>query len=62
MLFGFTGNDDMIIVLNYCILITKYYVNIQNLINNNMIDFYNYFPVEESQQLVFTDHHWVIST
>ena len=40
ILFGFPGTTDIIHVLNFCILYTKYYIYIQRLYNNNKLDLY----------------------
>ncbi len=37
---GFHETSDDILVLNYCILYTKYYIFIQRLFNNNELDLY----------------------
>ncbi len=37
---GFPETSDDILVLNYCILYTKYYIFIQLLFNNNELDLY----------------------
>jgi len=40
ILFGFPGTIDIIHVLNFCILYTKYYIYIQRLYNKNKLDLY----------------------
>ncbi len=40
ILMGFPETSDDILVLNYCILYTKYYIFIQQLFNNNVLDLY----------------------
>ncbi len=40
ILMGFPETSDDIIVLNYCILYTEYYIFIQRLFNNNELDLY----------------------
>ncbi len=50
MLFGFPGENKIFKVINFCILIAKYYIYIQKLINSNKIDFYNYL-VQLKQKL-----------
>ncbi len=40
ILMGFPETSDDILVLNYCILYTKYYMFIQRLFNNNELDLY----------------------
>ncbi len=40
ILMGFTETSDDILVLNYCILYTKYYIFIQRLFNKNELDLY----------------------
>ncbi len=40
ILMGFPETYDDILVLNYCILYTKYYIFIQQLFNNNELDLY----------------------
>ncbi len=42
MLFGFPGENKIYKVINFCILIAKYYIYIQKLINSNKIYFYDY--------------------
>ncbi len=42
VLFGFPGENKIFKVINFCILIAKYYIYIQKLINSNKIDFYDY--------------------
>ncbi len=37
---GFPETSDDILVLNYCILYTKYYIFIERLFNNNELDLY----------------------
>ncbi len=41
-LFGHPGDNDIVYVTNYCILVAKYHVYIQKLLNDNHIEFYNY--------------------
>ncbi len=36
----FPPNSDVMQVLNFCILYTKYYIYIQRLFNNNKLDLY----------------------
>ncbi len=40
--FGFPGNSNDILTLNFCILYAKYYIYIQKLSNSNKIDFLNF--------------------
>ncbi len=40
ILMGFPETFDDILVLNYCMLYTKYYIFIQQLFNNNVLDLY----------------------
>ncbi len=40
ILFGFPSNSDVMQVLNICILYAKYYIYIQHLFNNNILDLY----------------------
>ncbi len=42
VLFGFSGNDNLTQVLNYCMTYTKYYIYIQSLFNNNNLEIYAY--------------------
>ncbi len=37
---GFPETSDDILILNYCILYTKYYIFIQRLFNKNELDLY----------------------
>ncbi len=50
MLFGLPGESKIFKVINFCILIAKYYIYIQKLINSNKIDFYDYL-VQLQQKL-----------
>ncbi len=40
ILFGFPSNSDVMQVLNFCILYAKYYIHIEHLFNNNILDLY----------------------
>ncbi len=40
ILMGFPETSNDILVLNYCILYTKYYIYIQRLFKNNVLDLY----------------------
>ncbi len=40
ILFGFPLNNDVMHLLNFCILYAKYYIYIQCLFNNNTLDLY----------------------
>ncbi len=40
--FGFPGNSNDIITLNFCILYAKYYIYIHKLSNSNKINFLNF--------------------
>ncbi len=40
ILFGFSFYNDVMYVLNFCILYAKYYIYIQCLFNNNTLDLY----------------------
>ncbi len=42
VLFGFTGNSNDILTLNFFIIYAKYYIYIQKLSNSNKIDFLNF--------------------
>ncbi len=42
VLFGFPSENKIFKVINFCILIAKYYIYIQKLINSNKIDFFDY--------------------
>ncbi len=42
VLFGFPGNSNDILKLNFCILYAKYYIYIKKLSNSNKIDFLNF--------------------
>ena len=42
ILFGFQAEGDILNVLNFCILLAKYYIYKQRIHNNNSIDFYQY--------------------
>ncbi len=42
ILIGFPETSDGILVLNYCILYTKYYIYIHQLFKNNLLDPYVY--------------------
>ncbi len=50
VLFSFPGENKIFNVINFCILIAKYYIYIQKLINSNKIDFYD-FLVQLKQKL-----------
>ncbi len=40
VLFGFSDNDNLTQVLNYCMIYTKYYIYIQRLFDNNNMELY----------------------
>ncbi len=40
ILFGFPSNNDVMQVLNVCILYAKYYIYIECIFNNNTLDLY----------------------
>ena len=42
ILFGFQVEGDIFNVLNFCILLAKYYIYKQRIHNDNLIDFYQY--------------------
>ena len=43
ILFGFPGDEDIIVALNYCTLIAKYFIYIQKLVKQNSpTDFYDF--------------------
>ncbi len=42
VLFGFPGNSNAILTLNFCILYAKYYIYIKKLFNSNKFDFLNF--------------------
>ncbi len=50
MLFVFPGENKIFKIITFCILIVKYYIYIQKLINNNKIDCYDYL-VQLKQKL-----------
>ena len=50
MLFGYPGNSDIEIVLNYCILLGKWYIFCQKIHEKNTIDIYDYL-VQLKQRL-----------
>ncbi len=45
VLFGFSGNDNLTQVLNYCMIYTKYYIYIQRLFDNNNLELYTYLSL-----------------
>ncbi len=45
VLFGFSGNDNLTQVLNYCIIYTQYYIYIQRLFDNNNLELYAYLAL-----------------
>ncbi len=45
VLFGFSGNDYLTQVLNYCMIYTKYYIYIQRLFDNNNLELYAYITL-----------------
>ena len=42
ILFGYPGNDDFTLVLNYCILAAKYYIYLNKMCENNNLDLFQY--------------------
>ena len=52
LLFGYPGNTDVELVLNYCILFAKYYIYCKKLNGTNNIDLYDYL-VRLKQRLTF---------
>ncbi len=42
VLFGFSGENKIFNVINFCIFIVNYYIYIQKVMNNNKIYFYDY--------------------
>ncbi len=42
MYYIFPGDSDVIEVLNYCVLLAKYYIYIQRLYNNKKLDLFAY--------------------
>ncbi len=45
ILFGFSGNDNLTQVLNYCMIYTKYYIYVQRLFDNNHLELYAYLTL-----------------
>ncbi len=44
-MFGFSGNDNLTQVLNYCMVYMKYYIYIQRLFDNNNLELYAYLTL-----------------
>ncbi len=42
ILFGFPGKGDIVIVVNYCVLVAKFYIYMDRMNENNKIDFYQF--------------------
>ena len=42
IMFGFPGHNHFITLLNYCALLAKYFVYINKICENNILDFYSY--------------------
>ena len=42
IMFGYPGEEDLIIVLNYCVLLAKYFIYVNKLNGKNKIDLYDY--------------------
>ena len=51
MLFGYPGNSDLDLVLNFCILLGKWYIFTIKMQEKNSIDFYEYL-VQLKQRLL----------
>jgi hypothetical protein len=49
LLFGFPGGTDNTTVLNYCTGYAKYFIYIQKINTNTIIDFYSYLPMLKSK-------------
>ncbi len=50
ILFGFPGDEDIIVALNYCTLMAKYYIYIQKLVKQNSpTDFYDFLVYIKSK-------------
>ncbi len=45
VLYGFPGNSNDILTVNFCILYAKYYIYIQKLFNCNKNDFLIFWPL-----------------
>ncbi len=55
LLFGFPGEDNFVIGLNYCVLVAKYFIYIKKLSDNNDFDFYSYLTLLKNR-LVMEDY------
>lgn len=42
ILFGYPGHSDLIAVLNYCVIVAKYFIYIEKMLGKNQMDFYKY--------------------
>ncbi len=42
ILFGYPGEEDIIHILNYCMLLAKYFIYTNKLNGNNTLDLYSY--------------------
>ncbi len=52
ILFGFPGQTNNSILINYCILYAKFYIYTQTINNNNYFEFLCYLPVLKNGLLV----------
>ena len=55
ILFGYPGEDEIISVLNYCVLIAKYYIYSKKIIEQNNLDLYHYLIILK-QRLQFEQY------
>lgn len=52
ILFGYPGQNDIITVLNYCILIAKYFIYINKMLGKNEFDMYSYLIILKQKLLM----------
>ncbi len=52
ILFGYPGDDDIISVLNYCVLYAKYFIHTMKMSGKNDLDLYHYLRVLKQKMLM----------
>lgn len=52
ILFGYPGEDNMITVLNYCVILAKYYIYIKKLKDTNNLDLYEFLVMLKGKLLL----------
>ncbi len=65
ILFGFQSEGEIFNVINYCILLAKYYIYCQKIHNNNKIDFYQYLAhlrckLSIEENIMYSEYKWAL--